>query len=122
MDPASTTRHIAVSGHHLAYHRAGGGAAVLMLHGITTYSFIIVRGDADVCLSPDITARLHGEIPGSRLIRLPTGGHLIQLDLPGLLAETILAFRKTPRNPHGARAMDVEVIRVVRSESPELED
>ena len=29
-----------VAGHHIAYHRAGHGETVLLVHGITTYSFI----------------------------------------------------------------------------------
>lgn len=83
---------------------------------------LIVRGDADVYLSSDISARLNREIPGSRLIRFPTGGHFIQLDLPGPLAETILAFLKTPGDPRGPLPLDAEDVRVVRSGSPEPED
>jgi pimeloyl-ACP methyl ester carboxylesterase len=29
-----------VAGHHIAYHREGSGETILLLHGITTYSFI----------------------------------------------------------------------------------
>ena len=51
---------------------------------------LIVRGERDVYLSPEISARLHREIPSSRLVKVPNGGHYIQLDEPRLLAMTIL--------------------------------
>lgn len=34
------TRFVEVEGHKLAYHRAGSGETVILVHGITTYSFI----------------------------------------------------------------------------------
>ncbi len=34
------TRFVEVDGHRLAYHRAGSGETVILVHGITTYSFI----------------------------------------------------------------------------------
>jgi pimeloyl-ACP methyl ester carboxylesterase len=51
---------------------------------------LIVRGERDVYLSPEITDRLHREIPSSRMVKVPDGGHFIQLDEPRLLAKTIL--------------------------------
>ncbi len=51
---------------------------------------LIVRGERDLYLSPEISDRLHREIPSSRLVKVPTGGHYIQLDEPRLLAMTIL--------------------------------
>lgn len=51
---------------------------------------LIVRGERDVYLSPEISDRLHREIPGSRLVEVPDGGHYIQIDEPRLLAMTIL--------------------------------
>lgn len=51
---------------------------------------LIVRGERDVYLSPEISHRLHREIPGSRLVEVPDGGHYIQIDEPRLLAMTIL--------------------------------
>jgi len=51
---------------------------------------LIVRGERDLYLSPDISDRLHREIPSSQLVKVPTGGHYIQLDEPRLLAKTIL--------------------------------
>lgn len=35
-----TTRFATVAGHRMAYHRTGSGEAVVLVHGITTYSFI----------------------------------------------------------------------------------
>lgn len=51
---------------------------------------LIVRGERDLYLSPEISARLHREIPGSRLVKVPDAGHFIQLDEPRLLSSTIL--------------------------------
>lgn len=51
---------------------------------------LIVRGERDLYLSPEISDRLHREIPSSRLVQVPGGGHYIQLDEPRLLAMTIL--------------------------------
>jgi pimeloyl-ACP methyl ester carboxylesterase len=53
---------------------------------------LIVRGDADVYLSPGIAQKLHNEIPGSRLEIIPTGGHFIQEDEPELLGEIVMNF------------------------------
>lgn len=51
---------------------------------------LIVRGERDLYLSPEISNRLHREIPSSKLVAVPDGGHFIQLDEPQLLATTIL--------------------------------
>lgn len=51
---------------------------------------LIIRGERDAYLSPEISRRLHNEIPGSRLVKVATGGHLIQLDEPQLVAKTIM--------------------------------
>jgi len=51
---------------------------------------LIVRGERDVYLSPEIGDRLHREIPASKLVKVPDSGHYIQLDEPRLLAKTIL--------------------------------
>jgi pimeloyl-ACP methyl ester carboxylesterase len=53
---------------------------------------LVVRGDADVYLSAEISERLHREIPGSRLVRIPTAGHFAQIDEPEQLAEAMTAF------------------------------
>lgn len=53
---------------------------------------LIVRGDGDVYLSSEISERLHREIPGSRLVKIPTAGHYAQVDEPELLGETLISF------------------------------
>ena len=53
---------------------------------------LIVRGDADVYLTEEICLKLHEEIPGSRLVHIPTAGHLIQEDEPELLSGTLIEF------------------------------
>ena len=53
---------------------------------------LIIRGDADIYLKPDISEKLHGEIKSSRLERVPTGGHFIQVDEPDLLVKMISEF------------------------------
>ncbi len=55
---------------------------------------LIVRGDADPYLRPDISEKLHREIPGSVLIRIPTGGHFIQEDEPEQLVQAMKTFFK----------------------------
>ncbi len=51
---------------------------------------LIVRGERDAFLSPEISERMRREIPDSRLVKVPDGGHFIQLDEPLLLAKVIL--------------------------------
>lgn len=51
---------------------------------------LIVRGERDLYLSPEISNRLHREIPSSKLVIVPDAGHFIQLDEPRLLATTLL--------------------------------
>ncbi|MCK5353231.1 alpha/beta hydrolase, partial [bacterium] len=48
---------------------------------------LIIRGDADPYLSLEISEKLHSEIPGSRLVRIPTGGHFVQIDEPEFLTK-----------------------------------
>ena len=55
---------------------------------------LIIRGDADVYLSAQICEKLNNEIPNSKLIRIPDGGHFIQEDVPGQLVEHIERFFK----------------------------
>jgi pimeloyl-ACP methyl ester carboxylesterase len=55
---------------------------------------LIIRGDADPYLRAAISEKLHREIPGSLLIRIPTGGHFIQEDEPEQLVREIKAFFK----------------------------
>jgi pimeloyl-ACP methyl ester carboxylesterase len=51
---------------------------------------LIVRGERDLFLSPAIAERLSREIPTSRPVKVPDGGHFIQLDEPEILAKAIL--------------------------------
>ncbi len=53
---------------------------------------LIIRGDADPYLCATISEKLHLEIPGSRLLRIPTGGHFIQEDEPERIAQEIAGF------------------------------
>lgn len=47
----SETQFVTVDGHKLAYHRQGAGETVVLVHGITTYSF--VWGDVVDLLAPN---------------------------------------------------------------------
>ncbi|MFZ2493689.1 MAG: alpha/beta fold hydrolase [Thermoanaerobaculia bacterium] len=51
--------------------------------------FLIVRGDGDVYLSPEISRRLHHDIEGSKLVHIETAGHFVQEDEPELLAQAL---------------------------------
>jgi pimeloyl-ACP methyl ester carboxylesterase len=52
----------------------------------------IIRGDEDPYLSFRISQKLHSEIPGSRLVRIATGGHFIQEDEPEMIVEAMVRF------------------------------
>ncbi|MFA5326784.1 MAG: alpha/beta hydrolase [Prolixibacteraceae bacterium] len=56
---------------------------------------LIVRGEADVYLRPDISLKLNHEIPGSQLVIISDAGHFIQFDVPDQLYTTLLEFIKT---------------------------
>jgi pimeloyl-ACP methyl ester carboxylesterase len=58
---------------------------------------LIVRGDADVYLSPRISERLLQEIAASRLVRVATAGHFIQEDEPTWLTHTVAGFLEESR-------------------------
>jgi len=62
--------------------------------------FLIIRGDGDVYLSSEISARLLRDIAGSRLVRIETGGHFIQEDEPEELAGLMLDFWKGKDDPN----------------------
>jgi pimeloyl-ACP methyl ester carboxylesterase len=53
---------------------------------------LIIRGDADRYLGAAISERLHREVPGSRLVRIATGGHFIQEDEPERIAQELITF------------------------------
>lgn len=53
---------------------------------------LLIRGEADVYLSEEISLRLKREIPGCRLLRIATGGHFIQEDEPQQIASALCAF------------------------------
>lgn len=53
---------------------------------------LIVRGDADPYLSGVIAERLHDDIPGSRLERIATASHFVQIDEPDWLIDKIIGF------------------------------
>jgi len=53
---------------------------------------LIIRGDADPYLGATISEKLHREIPGNRLVRIPTGGHFVQEDEPERIAQELIGF------------------------------
>jgi pimeloyl-ACP methyl ester carboxylesterase len=53
---------------------------------------LILRGDDDVYLSDEICTRLHSDIPNSRLERIATGGHFVQIDEPDWVADNLMRF------------------------------
>ncbi len=59
---------------------------------------LIIRGDKDPYLSPEISERLHKDIKGSKLIIVHSGSHFIQEDEPELLTNYILDFIKKSSN------------------------
>ena len=53
---------------------------------------LIIRGEADLYLSQAISEKLNNNIPNSRLVKIPTGGHFIQEDEPERVARAIRQF------------------------------
>lgn len=53
---------------------------------------LVIRGEADAYLGKEITERLATDIPGARLIKVPKGGHFIQLDEPEKIVELLRDF------------------------------
>lgn len=53
---------------------------------------LILRGDGDVYLSDEICTRLHRDIPNSRLERIATGGHFVQIDEPVWVIDHLKRF------------------------------
>lgn len=56
------------------------------------FPVLIIRGDADVYLSSEISDKLHNEIPNSQLVTIPTAGHYMQIDEPEQLFEHLNTF------------------------------
>lgn len=62
---------------------------------------LIIRDDADVYLSSEISTKLYSDIPNSRLEHIATGGHYIQEDEPEKLIEiTVQFFKETQHADH----------------------
>lgn len=61
------------------------------LHRITTPTLILV-GEGDAVTLPEMADRLHERIAGSRLLRLPHGGHMSNLEQPEAVNDDISAF------------------------------
>lgn len=59
---------------------------------------LVLRGDADIYLSGEICDRLHADIPGSRLERIATGGHFIQIDEPEWCCDRLSSFLREARS------------------------
>lgn len=50
---------------------------------------LVLRGEHDIYLSPEISRLLHDDIAGSRFEATPTGGHFIQIDEPEWVADQL---------------------------------
>lgn len=61
------------------------------LHRITTPTLILV-GEEDAVTLPELADRLHERIAGSRLLRLPHGGHMSNLEQPEAVNDAIASF------------------------------
>lgn len=53
---------------------------------------LIIRGDADSYLGPEISERLHRDIKRSELLKIRTGGFYLQIDEPDKLVDVIHTF------------------------------
>lgn len=53
---------------------------------------LIIRGNADIYLNPEISKKLHSEIKNSKLEIIEKGGHFVQLDEAQLLVDLIDKF------------------------------
>ena len=60
--------------------------------GLLKMPVLIIRGDGDLYLGATITEQLHKDIPGSRLARIATGGHFVQVDEPDWVAGEVSDF------------------------------
>lgn len=117
--PAETpVQHVQVGAHRLAFRRAGAGEPVLLVHGITTYSFLwegvlqrlaatgrhdvvavdlLGCGDSDKPLDASYSIKAHAELLGRFADALGLGRlHLVGHDLGGGVAQ-IMAVRQAER-------------------------
>jgi pimeloyl-ACP methyl ester carboxylesterase len=115
-----------VDGHRIAYHRQGTGSPVLLVHGITTYSFIwdeiichlspsydvialdlLGCGDSSKPLDVSYSVKNHAEIVSEfiRLLRLPCV-HYVGHDIGGGIGQ-VLAVR------HPEQLQDLSMINTV---------
>jgi pimeloyl-ACP methyl ester carboxylesterase len=61
------------------------------LHRILTPTLVLV-GEEDMVTVPELADRLHQRIQGSRLVRLPHGGHMSNLEQPEAVNAAICSF------------------------------
>lgn len=59
---------------------------------------LIMRGDADPYLSAAISEKLVSNIPGAKLINIPTGSHFMQEDEPEQIATELKTFFAAQKN------------------------
>jgi pimeloyl-ACP methyl ester carboxylesterase len=64
---------------------------------------LIVVGEEDVATVPAKAERLHQLIPGSRLVRLPRGGHSVTVEEPSLVNATLGTFLDAQTEQAAAR-------------------
>ncbi len=57
-----------------------------------TIPVLVIRGEADVYLSDEISLRLKREVPGCLLLRIATAGHFIQEDEPEQVGIALSSF------------------------------
>jgi pimeloyl-ACP methyl ester carboxylesterase len=115
LQPQTPVQTIEVGGHRLAFRRAGAGAPVLLVHGITTYSFLwegvlqrlaasgrydvvavdlLGCGDSDKPLDASYSIKAHADLLGRFAAALGLGRlHLAGHDLGGGIAQ-IMAVRQ----------------------------
>jgi pimeloyl-ACP methyl ester carboxylesterase len=65
---------------------------------------LVVVGEEDVATVPAKAERLHQLIPGSRLVRLPRGGHSVTVEEPALVNATLGTFLDAQSEQSAAQA------------------
>ena len=64
-----------------------------------TMPTLIIEGSADELVPPPVAADLHRRIPGSRLVTVPDGSHMLPVEKPDQLAQTIDDFLRDGEAP-----------------------